>query len=113
MTAALGRITIYPIKSLTGCVGHMLAESRDDVDVGFVLEQVVEDLGKAAGAGVHPRDVGREEQNALRLGANSPPGFGDGLLHEGIESVPRNLVGLFGDPRHVVGSTLSWVVAGG
>ena len=76
------------------------------------LKRLIEHLGEAAGAGVHPRDVGREQQDALWLGANSPPGLGDGLVHELLESIPGDFVGLFGDPRHARCSTLNWVAAG-
>ena len=50
-----------------GRVRHMLPERRNHIDLGVVLlaEQVVEHLGDPPGAGVHPRNIGRQQQHPL------------------------------------------------
>ena len=67
-------------------------------------QQVVEHFGQPAGAGVHPRDVGRQQQHSLGLGTDPPPGLGDGLLHQRLRAIPRDFGGTFGDPGHFLDS---------
>ncbi len=52
--------------------------------VGLAGKLLIEQLGEPAGAGVHARNVGRQQQHATRLGTNPPPRLGQ----RGAASIP-------------------------
>ena len=83
-----------------GRVRHMLAERRNDMHLGLVLEQVVEHLGEPPDARVHPRNIRRQQQHPPRRRTQIPPRIGDGLAHQRFEAIPADFSGTFGDPGH-------------
>ena len=60
---------------LLGRVGHVLSEGRDDVDFRSRRKDLVEFFGNLTGAAVRARNVGREQQDALRIAADPFSGF--------------------------------------
>ena len=88
----------HPAVLLVG-VRDVLAERRDDVNVGGLGEDFVELFRDPPCSAVGASNVRRKKQDALRIGANAFAGFVSRLVNEGKNSVAVKAT-RGGNPRH-------------